>query len=87
MKIMMAIMMTNVKMMTMMMDDEYCNLWRCSAGRVSTGSANGGWDTIHHPPSSIQPPLPSDKDDDGDDDDTNDDDLEDDENDNADEGL
>ena len=50
---MMAIMMTNVKMMTMMMDDEYCNLWRCSAGRVSTGSANGGWDTIHHPPSTI----------------------------------
>ena len=28
---------------------EYCNLWRCWAGRVSTGSANGGWDTIHHP--------------------------------------
>ena len=48
-KNLMAIMKTNVKMMMMMMNDEYCNLWRCSAGRVSTGSANGGWDTIHHP--------------------------------------
>ena len=55
MKTVMAIMMT--KMKTMMMDDDYCNLWRCSAGRVSTGSANGGWDNIHNPPSSLLCPL------------------------------
>ena len=70
MKIMMAIMKTNVKMMTMMMDE---NIATC--GGAGLGECPLAVQTEAGIPSTIQiqPPLPSDKDDDGDDDNTYDD--------------
>ena len=67
---MMAIMKTNVKMMTMMMDE---NIATC--GGAGLGECPLAVQTEAGIPSTIQiqPPLPSDKDDDGDDDNTNDD--------------
>ena len=78
MKIMMAIMKTNVKMMTMMMDE---NIATC--GGAGLGECPLAVQTEAGIPSTIQiqPPLPSDKDDD---DNITDDDLEDDDNDHAD---
>ena len=66
MKIVMAIMMTNVKMMTMMMDE---NIATC--GGAGLGECPLAVQTEAGIPSTIQiqPPLPSDKDDDN----TNDD--------------
>lgn len=67
---MMTIMKTNVKMMTMMMDE---NIATC--GGAGLGECPLAVQTEAGIPSTIQiqPPLPSDKDDDGDDDNTYDD--------------